>query len=243
MRVKGKRVVLAAVLCMVLAVSASCGKDHTDTQEENAGTSGTEVSGTESGSTEEQKESAIELPCELENGKLLVQSLFQSSVENPDAGNEIGEDIGSLEILNQSEEYCISAEIKVTVEDGTEIVFTATDIPAGKTAWVFAPDNQSISQDSVCQKIEGTAQFGQTSLMEDQVMYSVEDTTITLQNLTENDLTDLSVYCHCLFEDVYFGGRTYCYPVELLPAGGTAVVEAADCFMGTAEVVAIRKNS
>lgn len=235
---KFKRVLTAqaAVLLIILPIIAGCGKKASDTVSEDNSVA------SENENVQKKEKIEIEFPYELEEGKLLVNSLFQSSVENPDCGNEIGEDIASLEIINQSEEFCVTAEIYVTMQDGTELSFHATNIPAGKKVWAFALDNQTIDQESVCEKIESTAEFGEASLLETQVEYKVEDTTITIQNITESEITDLSVYCHCLFDDAYFGGLTYCYPVESLPAGESVIIEADDCYMGTAEVVLIKNN-
>lgn len=248
MKFKKKRAALAVFLLIILPIIAGCGKKDSDAvSEDNSVASGETADVEEKEKTEiektETEKTEMEFPYELEEGKLLVNSLFQSSIENPDCGNEIGEDIASVEIINQSEEFCVAAEIDVTMQDGTELTFHATNIPAGKTGWAFALDNQTIAQESVCEKIESTAEFGEASVLEDEVVYTVEDTTITIQNITENEITDLSVYCHCLFEDVYFGGLTYCYPVESLSAGESVVIEADDCYMGTAEVVCIRKNN
>lgn len=237
MRKKRKWIILIMTVCIILLVFVFFGKEKTDTIGENDTAVDTVTDG------QEKEKSGIEFPYELENGKLIVNSLFQSSVENPDCGNEIEEDIASLEITNQSDEFCALAEIKVVMEDGAEISFTATNIPAGKKVWAFATDNHTIAQESICEKIECTVEFGEASLMEDQVMCSVEDTTITIQNRTVNEITDLSVYYHCLFEDAYFGGVTYIYSVKSLPEGESVTIEADDCYMGTAEVVCIKKDN
>jgi hypothetical protein len=191
---------------------------------------------------EEQQAEGLAFPYELAEGKLQAASLFQYSGLNPDCNNEEGEDIAALEIVNQSDEFCRSAEIQVVMQDGTELLFKAEDIPAGKKIWVFESNNQSIGQDDACEEINDTSEFGEASLLEDQIAVSVKDTAITLENLTGEEITDLMVGCHCLFEDTYFGGVTYSYPAGTVPAGGQAAVEASDCYMGTAEVVWISKN-
>lgn len=191
---------------------------------------------------EEQQAEGLAFPYELAEGKLQAASLFQYSGLNPDCNNEEGEDIAALEIVNQSDEFCRSAEIQVVMQDGTELLFKAEDIPAGKKIWVFESNNQSIGQDDACEEINDTSEFGEASLLEDQIAVSVKDTAITLENLTGEEITDLMVGCHCLFEDTYFGGVTYSYPAGTVLAGGQAAVEASDCYMGTAEVVWISKN-
>lgn len=191
----------------------------------------------------DQQENVLVFPYELADGKLKATSLFQYSGLNPDCNNEEGEDIAALEIENQSDEFCGSVEIQAVMQDGTELSFKAESIPAGKKVWIFEENNQSITQVDNCKSIEGEAEFSKISLMEEQVSFSVDETAVTISNLTDTEITDLAVDCHCLFEDSYFGGLTYRYPVGTLPAGGTVTVEADDCYMGTAEVVCISKNN
>lgn len=225
-------------LIAVLLGFAACSKDNSAAQGKDSSDSAKESEAEEI----QEEQSGIEFPYETEDGKLVINSLFQSSIENPDCNNEMGEDIASMEITNQSDTFCASAEVVAIMPDGTEIPFSATNIPAGKTVWAFASDNAAIGQDAVFAEIRSTAVFQESSLMEEQLSVEVNDTVITIQNLTQNEITDLTVCCHCLFEEVYFGGLTYNYPVESIPAGESVTVEAVDCYMGTAEVVGIVRN-
>lgn len=205
------------------------------------GTYGRSNDNTNSDDNSEEKQ-MISFPYELEEGKIEILSMFQASIENPDCNNEIGEDTAALEIINKSEEYCHKAVVKVILEDGTEFEFEATDIPPGKTVWAFDINNSSIVSDYVCAEVTGKAEFGDSSFLEDKVSFDVEEMTITVQNETDEVLTNILVKCHCLFEDIYFGGITYEYPISAIPADGQVVIDAVDCFMGTAEVVGIIKN-
>lgn len=222
-------VVVAAILIAAIAIAAAYIRKM-------------EKSGSEKPDSAGEMGERITFPYELADGKLKVASLFQFSGLNPDCNNEEGEDIAALEIVNQSDEFCESAEIQVVMQDGTELAFKAEDIPAGKKIWVFESNNQSIGQNDACKEIQDTSEFGEASFVKDQVTASVEDTTITIENLTGEEITDLTVGCHCLFEDTYFGGVTYSYPTGRIPAGGQVTVDAADCYMGTAEVVWISNN-
>ena len=222
-------VVVAVILIAVIAIAAAYIRKM-------------EKSGSEKPDSAREMGERITFPYELADGKLKAASLFQYSGLNPDCNNEEGEDIAALEIVNQSDEFCKSTEIEVVMQDGTELVFKAEDIPAGKKIWVFESDNQSVGQDDACEEIRETSEFGDVSLAEDQVAVSAQDTMITIENLTGEEITDLTVGCHCLFEDTYFGGAAYSYPTGRIPAGGQVTVDAADCYMGTAEVVWISKN-
>ena len=185
----------------------------------------------------------IQFPCEVDGGKLTVNSLFQSSIFNPDCSDQSGEDIASLELVNTSDSYLEEAQFVVTLRDGTQINFAVSGVPAGQAVWAFATDNTALPADAVCDGIECTASYQPSPpLMEDKIAFAVSGTTITLTNLTGEDLTDLTVCCHCLLDGTIFGGRIYTYQVGLLRANGSATVEAMECYLGSADVVCIRAN-
>lgn len=185
----------------------------------------------------------IEFPYNLEDGKIEVTSLFQYTGMNPDCKDEFGEDIASLEVTNKSDEYLANIELTVELENGTKIPFVATDIPAGQVVWVYAADNNSYDTSVACVDITCEAVFDETaSLMEDKLTIDVQETTVTLTNVSEEELIDLSVDCHCLFEEAYFGGLTYTYPVESIPAGESITIQAEECYLGEAVVVRVNQG-
>ena len=55
-------------------------------------------------------------------------------------------------------------------------------------------------------------------------------------------LSNLLLHCHCLIDGSYFGGLTYTYPVESIPAGQSIAVEAEDCYLGEAAVVRVSQD-
>lgn len=228
----GKRYLfLGVLLTAVLLTVTACDKDKT--QKDAPG----------SEAEAEIKQVKLEFPYELEDGKILVNSLFQSDIENPDAGNAEGEDIASLELINQSDQFLSSAEITVTLTDGTEIPFSVTNIPAGKKVWVYATDNTRIEMNVECEKIECHSEYEDLApMMEDLVSVAVEDTVVTIMNNSSNSLTDLKVGCHCVLDETYFGGLTYNYPVDEIAPGEIVTIEADDCYLGSAEVVCIKQK-
>lgn len=193
--------------------------------------------------SETDKEKALEFPYSLDGGKLEVMSLFQYTGMNPDCNDKSGKDIASLEIINQSEKHLANARFTVGLADGTEIAFIVTDVPAGQTVWVYAADNSSYDTSAACTSITCEAAFeDSTSLMGDKLTIDVQETTVTLTNISEEELTNLNVSCHCLFEEAYFGGLTYIYPVELIPAGESVTLQAEECYLGEAAVVRVSRG-
>ena len=181
-------------------------------------------------------------PMEVEDGKLKITSLFQFTGVNPDCGDAMGEDIASLAVENCSGSYLERAEITVSLADGTSYQFAMEDVPAGKTVWAFALDNGSYDTAAALADVECRAAFtDRAPLMEDAVSVSVEETAVTLSNSTGAALENLVVTCHCLFDEAYFGGRTYSYPVDSIPAGGSVEIQAEECYLGQAEVVRVQQ--
>lgn len=188
--------------------------------------------------------SQLLFPVTLEDGRLTVQSIFQFSGMNPDAGFEWGDEIAGLQMTNTSEEYLYSAEITAFLTDGTTRTFRAEDVPPGKTVMAFCLEHEPLQNMECCEELYGFAEFGaEDHLAADLVQISVSGTEITLKNVSGQDLTDLNVTCHGLLNDSYFGGTAYHYNVASLPAGGTTVVSAVDCILGMAEVVRVEIGS
>lgn len=193
---------------------------------------------------EDEEEVGINFPYELEDGKIEIDSLFQFSGNNPDCGDEEGENIAALSVINKSEQHLASAEIKANLADGTVLTFEITDVPAGKNIMVFEKNNTCYEISNKCLAIDGTAKFEETTaLMEDKLAADVQETTITLTNISGEDLNNLLLHCHCLVDDTYFGGLIYSYPIETIPAGQSVTVQADECYMGTASIVRVSQGN
>lgn len=190
-----------------------------------------------------EDEREVTFPYFAEGDKIEITQLFQYSGFNPDCGDEMGENIASLAVVNRSNEHLSYLELSVDVLDGGDMVFEITDLPAGQTAWVFSKDNLSCEMDAVVRDIDCTAKFETGDpRMTDKIQTQVSGTTVFLTNLTGEDLTDLTVSCRTWFGEAYFGGLTYQYPVDSLPAGQTVTLEAEDCYLGEAAVVRISEK-
>lgn len=198
------------------------------------------------GETEPDASAAPEeltLPYALEDGKLAVTAVFQYTGENPDCNDETGEDIAALAVTNQSGQHLTSAQFTAELADGTELQFAAVDVPAGQTVWAFAPDNRSYDTANPCVAITCDAQFeASTPVPAERLSVSVEGTAVTLTNTSGEALENLTVDCHCLFNEAYFGGRTYSYAVPSIAAGGSVTIQAEECYLGEAAVVRVTQG-
>lgn len=182
----------------------------------------------------------LQFPYTLENGSLEISSLFQYSGMNPDFENATGDNIGAIELVNRSQEFLSSVEIVLDMADGSQLRFLAADIPAGQTAWVFADGNGSYAAPSVgCLSASCTAQFAGEVPVPQGVDISVQGMDVTITNNTAQELPAMEVSCHCLFSDVYFGGRVYIYSTEPVAPGQSVSLTAFDCYLGDAVPVRV----
>lgn len=189
------------------------------------------------------KDAGINFPYALDEGRLIVNSVFPSSVMNPDCNDEYGEDIATLELENNSGEFLKEAIITVKLVDGLEIPFVITNVPDGKKIWAFATDNKSIELEPICELISCEVTYEESMLlMEKEMSYQADETEVTLKNMTEEKLKDISIGCHCLFDDVYYGGLTYYRKIDELKRKESITVAIDECYLGSAELVSVVAN-
>ena len=183
---------------------------------------------------------AVTFPLIIEEGKLEIESIIQYDGLNPDCGNQEGNDIAAITVRNVSDVYLESAEISMSTNNGNILTFVITDLPAGEAVFAFSQENTSVKADTVYGDVICEASFdADANMSQDQISVTVDGTVITLQNKTNESLSNIVVYCHSTLGDQFFGGITYTYSIETLPANGSAEVDALDCILGLAEVVRI----
>lgn len=188
--------------------------------------------------TEPQIPSAI--PCVVAEGKLQISSIFEYSGANPDCDWENGDNICGLVLENISDEHLVYARIELEMSDGSQFLFEAEQIPGGETVWLFERNNQSTQQTNICVATACSAEFQpETLLMQDKVEIDVSGMEINITNQSAEAIPNVEVTCHSVLDNVYFGGTAYTYYADMLPADSSVTVLAEDCFLETAEVVAL----
>lgn len=246
-------VFLAALLMMFVVpqmlyrLSGQESDPELDVTEDIAATEDTE-STEEAAGTEEtlpqiaySQEDVLDFPAKLEDTKLEIESLFSFSGINPDSGNQEGDDLATIMLKNTSEAYLEQAVIRATLLDGTECTFVVTDLPAGKSTMAFATGNEALAQEVSCVALSCEASFTELEPW-DQLSVSTVGTTVTLQNNSGEDITNIDVYCRDVFGESYFGGITYKHTISSLPANQSATVDVTDSLLGMVEVVRIAIN-
>lgn len=198
-----------------------------------------EVSDTEAAQMEEtaQTEEPVEgltFPLKLDKDRLELGSVFEYSGINPDCGNEFSDSVGALEIVNISGQYLEYAKITVELADGGKLEFLIQDIPADTTVLAFELQNQGYTDEIVTGVVTET-DYGEGEIQE-AIVSSVSATEITLQNISQQDKTNIAVKYHCVFDDIYFGGKSWELTLDALQAGESTVLSAKECYMGDAVV-------
>lgn len=237
----GIAIVLVAAIIVAVVIFSERDSGATVDNETNESA---EASADMSNLDEETEDPGLPFPYQLEGGKLEVASLFQFTGFNQDCNGEEGEDIASISFTNTSEEFLTSVKLTAVLRDGTELHFEAEDVPAGQGVLAFSKENASYDMANVCESITCEAEFAETApLLSESVSISVEETAVTIVNLTDEELTDLVIHCHTLFDGNFFGGLTYSYPAESIEAGGSITLQAEDCYLGEAAVVRIDQEN
>lgn len=187
------------------------------------------------------QDDAVTFPIALDDGKLEIECLFQFSGVNPDAQKQNASDVASIVLRNTSDKYLRRAAVNATLGDGSERTFIVNDIPAGASVMAFSMDNESLLPTDVCVDVVTEAIFEDIP-NSDSVEVSVDGLTVTLKNISSEDLNEIDVYYRDVFNDKYFGGMTYTYTIEKLSADETVTITAEESLLGVIEVVRIAVN-
>lgn len=190
----------------------------------------------ESQSTMQETQSKVEFPCDLDAGKIQIDSLFQFSGVNPDAQNQNATDVSAIVISNASGQYLREATIIATLATGRELCFKVTDLPAGSNAMIFSVDNTPLLETDVCTAITIETFFEEMPVFNN-IEVSVDGMMVTIANTSSVNAEGIAIYYHDVFGDKYFGGKTYIHNIEHLSAGESITIAAEETLLGMIEVV------
>lgn len=231
-------IALALAGVVLVALIGTLGKRQDDAPQSPSQTQASQPSATVPDHTQSQV-AGISFPYSIDEGRLEIESLFQYSGINPDADHQNGKDIAAITLRNKTGSYLAEANITMKMADGSQLTFKVTDIPAGKSTMAFSTENVSMKTNDVCVGADGTALYDYVPDISDRVAVRVEGIRITLTNVSDKDIFKIVVSCRCPIDEGYFGGVTYQYIFESLPAGESVTVDALDCILGMVEVVRV----
>lgn len=217
------RAPLVIVLIIAIAVLIIVGVWFLTTSGTDEAAGSNENSQTQETGNSDSTDGEIEstLPEIEESSSLTLSSVYTSSIQIPDCGGEYAEEVASLEVTNSSERYLVSAALTATMSDGTEVLFTISDLPAGATAEIFDTENQTIASGVTCTALVCTSEgyIGEDVLMSDVIEVTVSGSDAVITNTGDSDLSGLTVVYHCDMAGLYFGGTSYTVTIDNLAAG------------------------
>lgn len=258
-----KRRTLTAIAAAALLLLSGCGREKAAASGSSAASGadspGSAVSGSASASgsaasdpsgessgggtaSPGSKAEAPAFPRLLENGALEVTSLFSYSGINPDCGDEMGENIGSLEVANRSGRYLNEASLTVRLTGGGTLHFTVHDLPAGAVIWVFDRDNTSMSETDGCKELTCDAVFSDESALPEGMNAATDGCTVTLLNGSGSARKGYTAVCHMAVGETLFGGVSFSYPLDDIPAGGSVQFQANECYLGEVSVARVSRG-
>lgn len=235
-------VLLIVGLIILVLFAASRFRDNNNVEaNNNVASNGSEESGQDLEMGNSLKEQELQFPNVLDEGRLEVESVFSFSGINPDADNVEASEIAAIEIKNISDTYMKTATIKAVFSDESQQTFVINDLPAGKTVIAFSVENLELPKDAVCIEMKADTVFEDIKNPES-VSAAIDGTTVTIKNISEEELTNIDVYCRDVFNEKYFGGMTYKYSIEKLSIGESATITVSDSIMGVIDVVRMEIN-
>ena len=182
----------------------------------------------------------VSFPYKSKGENLAIASIFPYSGTNPDFNDENCENIGAIQVMNQSDEYLIEAEICAILSDGSKLQFLLEDIPPKKEVLAFEVKNQQYNQEKVIVDIEVTEEFStEHEFNKEDILYEVNGEKVNVINNTSVNLTEVIVRYHACLNEMYFGGSCYETKIQTLAAGESVVVNATECLVGEVTVVNI----
>lgn len=240
-------ITLAALLMMFVIPQALYQLRHTDTPEEEIviqePTPAPEPTETTAPAEEPSllPQEPLLFPVALDDGKLVVSSMFSHTGIHPEKSDENVSDLAALLVENTSGKYLAEANITATLSDGTVCSFTVTDLPADKTITLFAEDDETFTADDSCVDLSSEAVF-EDAVTPDQLSVTAMGMDVMVENTSGEELTNIDIYCRDILGESYFGGAVYKHTIENLSAGQTATVTVSESFVGMVEVVRIAIN-
>ena len=237
-------VVIVVLLGIVIAINQGGHEQEPSTEQtdENETVDDVQTAETNEEETEpsEETDTGLEFPYLLDDDKIQIDSLFQYSGINMDAQNEECEDVASLQLKNNSDQYLEKAEISVELTDGTAFSFEVEDVPASKSVMAFDTANTVYDGKTGVALIDAATTYSSDAgLKETDVKIISDDNGVRMENISGNALANLKIKYHCVMDDMYFGGISSETAVAGLAAGETTTVDTSESILGDAEVVSI----
>lgn len=179
----------------------------------------------------------------FESEEIELYAFFPSDVINVDDSSEFVNGVASVEFKNISGNYLEKCTIEIKAMNGESYKFIAEEIPADMEVIVFDCSSKTVEENTEIDEVDCSIEESTSdNLLETQVEATENEMEVTIKNVSDKDLSNIVVTCHCVMDEVSYGGSKYEYKVEKLSAGESVVVDALDCYFGQAKVVRISEE-
>lgn len=171
----------------------------------------------------------IELPIAVSDS-LSIEKLYTATGYFPEDGTDDAiENVLALKLTNKSDKALQYLTFSLDA-NGESFKFSATSVPAGKSAYLFALERKAAPAqlDSVTCEKEFEIYFTETpSIKAEQLSCTVKNGSITVTNISDSDIaSDIEVYYKSTAEGGYLGGITYRFRVT----GGLAAGKSYNAY-------------
>ena len=214
----------------VLPAPDDDGADPTEQDENDSVTDSTDENDGAGTTDEEEKAPEKEKPVAIDLGRGLkitsVASYAGMFVE--DGSDEIVSGLYLVTVENTGSDYIQYASFDVALNDGTQLEFELTTLPAGQKAVVLEKNRMEVSDASVVSaELTGYSKFDAApSLCSDTVQLLFENGRLTVRNISEKTITGGRVFYKNVMGDLLVGGITYMVSFEELEPNSSVTLNA-----------------
>ncbi len=192
------------------------------------------------GKTEENQ--PLQLPMQIPCTSLTVESMaiFDGGFYEDGSGSYVA-DVAALIVYNNSDSVIPYAEILVDTEQG-QLTFRAHMLLP--RSYTLVPEFSAQQYESC--NITNIYAWHTVAKEEDRApIYITEqdDVTLRIENGSEKDLMNLTVYFKKFVDGVYIGGKPFEFTVSSLPAGESVVVSPQYYVSGYSRIIYHKENT
>lgn len=240
---KGKKILKSYLLagCLIFVMAAGCGCGSKNVEDgEHSQVQPTEEVGDASGQTvpgvnPTKEPEKFDFPVALDSDKLQLGSVFEYTGMNPDCEEVYGEEIGAIQLKNVSGSYLKSAAVTVTLSNGDVLKYLAQEVPADMEIMAFDTANTVYDDTYRVEDIQVDVEYGESADSK-MVTWSVSGSEITVENKSDQEMKNVTIYYHCVIDDLGYGGKAYEMSVEKLQPGEAVTVTDSYCYVGDVKV-------
>lgn len=147
-----------------------------------------------------------------------------------------------LKIQNISEDFLRNADIEVKVNASDKMSLTIDALPAGETVFVLGQGYSAYSEKDIYKVTSCESSYEKSIVAEKEGLeVSYEAGKIQIKNQTTEEITGILFRYKGKVENVLFGGNTYEFTIDSLPAGETFETDCQSLLADNIQIVEIKE--